>query len=182
MRAAIIKLSYRQIIDISTPGQFEQDVFKASYEQFLSRSHAYNPEEKFQTFKQIVANDGRANALNYQCGMAVLPYVDMLDNNIPTLADNSGKAIKFGAHQFDIIDSDVNNISGHKVKITYITETITALDHVEDYMLLAYGNKSTELSGMSDKCIEDTFMLQIVPRLSVYCYMAIRGIPAISLM
>ena len=77
MNTALVTLSYKQVIDASMHGWFERSVIDSSYEEFLLKSQAYNPEKKFKTFTEMKTNDGRANSLHYKCGFPVIPFVDI---------------------------------------------------------------------------------------------------------
>ena len=50
MGRALIKLIYKQVIDASSTGDFERNVFNATYHEFKLKSQAYNMEGKFKTF------------------------------------------------------------------------------------------------------------------------------------
>src|SRR3954465_13080394 len=92
MRKGLIKLAYRQIIDADSKGNFEKSVLSLSYEEFLMKSQAYNKDQKFKTFKEIVANDGKANSLHYKSGFSIGSLIQQLDK-IPILQDTLGKSL-----------------------------------------------------------------------------------------
>ena len=172
MQQAIINLSFRQYIDDNSVGSFEQSVLYASYNEFLLKSQAYNPGMKCSTFSEMVANDIRANSLHYKCGFPVSPYIDSLKNRIPVLSDNGGNPIKFVNRQFHIVESDVTDFKRHKVAITYMTDIMTLVDTIGDYLVLAYGNKAESILSWQTELI-DTFLLKVVPGLSVCNYSAV---------
>jgi len=172
MQQAIVNLSFRQYIDHTCEGSFEQSVLFASYHEFLLRSQAYNPGMKCKTFSEMVANDVRANSLHYKCSFPVSPYIDTLKNRIPVLSDNGGNPIKFINRQFHIVESDISDITRHKVAITYMTDIMTLIDNIGDYLVLAYGNKAESILSWQTEVI-DTFLLKVVPGLSVCNYSAV---------
>ena len=174
MRAALIQLSYRQVIDAFMDNWFAQATIQASYDEFLLKSQAYNSERKFKTFTEMVANDGRANSLHYKCGFPVAPHIQLLKNNIPGLTDNAGKNITFTQTQFNIIESDITNITAHAVSITYFTDTITLLDNAGDYLLMSYGDQTDKLVQPL-KSVENVFLLKLVPGLSIASYLEINS-------
>jgi len=170
MRAALVRLSFRQDIDAFMDGWFERGIIQATYDEFLLKSQAYNSAGKFKTFTEMVANDGRANSLHYKCCFPIAPYIELLKNNIPGLYDNSGKNIRFTQTQFNVIESDISNITAHKVSITYLTETITLLDNIGDYLLMAYGDLAEDVLTQPLKPVENILLLKIVPGLSLTSY------------
>src|SRR5258705_11032228 len=105
MAKALIKLAYRQIIDASAKEIFEQKVFHDSYNEFLLKSQAYNPEKKFITFSEMVANDGRANSLHYKLSFAVLHHIETLNKRIPGLQDETGRInLRFTTPEFKLVE------------------------------------------------------------------------------
>lgn len=160
---ALIKLAYKQIIDASAQGAFEKSVLQASYREFLLKNQAYNPERKFKTFTELKAHDGRANSLHYKLSFAVGHFIQTLDHKIPGLTDNLGNSVLFETPQFELIESSIGNITAHKVAITYTTGTLTLVNQLADFMLLANGD-------VSEKIEADTFVLRMQPNLSIVSY------------
>jgi hypothetical protein len=167
MAKALIKLACRQIIDASSTGSFEKKVFHDSYAEFLVKIQAYNPGNKFTTFSEIVANDGRANSLHYKTSFAVLHHIETLGNKIPGLQDTTGRVtIPFAVPEFKVLESDVIDKNAHKVAITYITDTITLIDSFGDYLLLAPGDQ-TQPAGNQGL---ETFTIRMQDNVSVVNY------------
>lgn len=166
MSKPLIKISYRQVIDRNNESLFEQNVFNASYAEFLMKSQAYNMEGKYKTFTQLKAADGRANSLHYKSGFAVGGFIETLNKKIPSLQDASGQAILFDTWRFELIESDITDKFSHKLAIHYITGTLTLLESFGDNLLLAYGDKTAQLT----EGIEDSFILKLMPGVSVISY------------
>ena len=165
MEPATIKICYKQVIDASSTGDFEKQVLKASYEEFLLKSQAYNMEGKFKTFTQLKANDGRANSLHYKLGFAVGYFIDKLNKNIPELRDNLDNAISFDIARFELIESDITDMAAHKIAINYITTNLILCSMIGEYLVLAKGNANP------DEAV-DTFTLKMQPYLSISNYRA----------
>ena len=172
MQQAIINLSFKQYINPNTTDPFERAVIEASYKEFVERSVAYNPDFEFRTFSEMVDNDGKANSLHYKCGQAITQHIDDLKGRIPVLADNAGNHIKFVNRQFHILESDITDITKHRVAITYLTDLMTLVDNIGEYLVLAYGNKAESLLNWEGGLI-DTFLLKMAPGLSVCNYSAV---------
>ncbi|MDN5285621.1 MAG: hypothetical protein JWR38_1895 [Mucilaginibacter sp.] len=161
---ALIKLAYKQIIDASTQGAFEKSVLQASYQEFLLKMQTYNPERKFKTFTELKAHDGRANSLHYKLSFAVGHFIQTLHNKIPGLKDNLGNSIAFEIPQFELIESDIDNISAHKVAIIYTTGTLTLMNQLADFMILANGD-------VSEKPEANTFVLKMQNNLAIVSHL-----------
>jgi hypothetical protein len=170
MPTAIIQLAYKQIIDASATGRFEQQVFNDSYSEFLMQVQAYNAGGKYTTFGELVTEVPRSASLHYKVGFAIGLYVTDLNNQIPELQDTPGrKNLMFATHKFEIIQSDTTNKSAHKVALTYITGTLTLINCIGDCMLLASDDQSKAIRQGP----VETFLVKMQPNLSVISYMEV---------
>ncbi|HVV56686.1 MAG TPA: hypothetical protein VHC47_15230 [Mucilaginibacter sp.] len=163
MCKAKIRLVYRQVIDSASQSGFEKAILKASYQEFLLKSQAYNPEGKFKTFSRMKANDGRANSLHYKLSFSVGHFIARLDNKIPLLKDNLGNRFTFETARFELIESHTEDASLHQVAVNYETGILTLLEIFGEYLLLTADDQD---GGES----LETFMLRMQPDLSVISY------------
>jgi hypothetical protein len=178
MAKALIKLAYRQIIDVNAAGDFEKKIFHDSYAEFLLKIQAYNPGNKFSTFSEIVAGDGRANSLHYKCSFAVLHHIETLKNKIPGLQDNAGRImIPFALPEFKVLESSIVDKSLHRVAIIYITSVFTLLDSFGEWLVLAAWDQS-ETTTSPDM---ETLTVKMQENLSIVSYSEIRVKEAIAL-
>jgi|SRR5579871_1117471 len=165
MHKALIKLAYKQVIDINAQTQFEKDVFHDTYCEFLMQSQIYSKEKNLNTFEEMVSSNPKANSLHYKVGFAIGLYVKSLNNIIPGLKDTLGIAtIPFEKFQFHIISSSVTNKEAHKVSAIYRTGTMTLLDIIGDNLVLALGSSSTT----HDEGYMNTFILKMQPEISIF--------------
>jgi hypothetical protein len=158
MTKAIIKLTYKQVIDASSTGDFEKNVLFASYQEFLLKSQAYNPGDKLKTFSEMKNNDGRANLLHYKLSFVIGYFIETLKNKIPALTDTLGNSITFEVPKFELIESDVTTMAAHKVAINYITTELTLLNTIGEYLVLSAGNG------------EETFTIKMQAGLAITSY------------
>ena len=167
MAKALIKLAYQQIVDANSKIEWEKKVFHDSYTEFLMKIQAYNPENKFTTYSEIVANDGRANSLHYKCSFAVLHHLETLKNKIPGLQDAAGRfSIPFDVPEFKVLESGITDKSLHKVAIIYITDIFTLVDRFGEYLVLAIGNQSESVVNHG----LETFTVKMQDNLSIVNY------------
>ncbi|MBD1387126.1 hypothetical protein IDJ75_17700 [Mucilaginibacter rigui] len=158
MTKAIIKLTYKQVIDASSTGDFEKNVLFASYQEFLLKSQAYNPGNKLTTFSEMKNNDGRANLLHYKLSFVIGYFIETLKNKIPVVTDTLGNSITFEVPKFELIESDVTTMAAHKVAINYITTELTLLNIIGEYLVLSAGNG------------EETFTIKMQDGLAITSY------------
>ncbi|PSL24534.1 hypothetical protein [Chitinophaga ginsengisoli] len=172
MEKALVKLSFRQIIDMHARTSFEKDVFQESYNEFLLQVQAYNREQQFTTWEQVRAANPKAGSLNYKVGFSIGLFVKGLQQQIPGLSDNLGNPVAFEAHRFEIMSADITNKAAHKVSIVYTTGTLTLFGALGEYMLLAAGD---QLNNPDQQEVQ-TFMLKLQPLLSVSACV-LQGLP-----
>jgi hypothetical protein len=163
MYKAKIKLVYRQAIDETSPSAFEKAILRASYQEFLLKSQAYNMDRRFKTFSSMKANDGRANSLHYKLSFSVGHFIARLNNKIPLIKDNLGNRLSFDTVRFELIESHIEDESLHKVALNYETGTLTLLELFGEYMLL------TQDDTVDSETLE-TFILRMQPDLSIISY------------
>jgi len=104
MTKALIKIAYRQVIDATSEGSFEKDVFEDSYQEFLLQSQAYNRDNNFRSFGELKSNNPKANSLHYKVGFSIGLFIRSLQNKI-SITQESGTAIqlRFDIAEFEII-------------------------------------------------------------------------------
>ena len=168
MSKAIIKLTYKQVIDAASTTDFEKNVLFASYQEFLLKSQAYNPGNRLKTFSEMKNNDGRSNSLHYKLSFAIGYFIETLKNKIPVLTDTLGNSITFEVPKFELIESDITTIAEHKVALNYITGELTLLNIIGEYLVLTAG------SG------EETFTVKMQDGLSISSYQEKNSVAALN--
>jgi hypothetical protein len=142
MTKAIIKLTYRQVIDASCATDFEKNAWHFSYEEYKLKSQAYNLDGSIKTFSRLKEKDGRANSLHYKTGFAISGFVEKLKGKIPLLQDALGQAILFDSWQLELVESDITNKALHKIAILYTTEFFTLHQVMGETLLLSKENNA----------------------------------------
>lgn len=160
MAKALVKFSYRQVIDANSTSAFDKSVFNATYQEFLLKSQAYNLGNRFKTFSEMKQNDGRANSLHYKLSFAALHLLQPLNNTIPQLKDNSGRSIKYDNPRFELIESNVTDKLAHTLAIHYTTAEFTLMETAGEYMVLTAGDEEKP----------EIFTLRMQPELSIVSY------------
>jgi hypothetical protein len=168
MWPALIKLSYRQVIDHTSGSDFEKKVFKDSYAEWLMQVQRYNKDNQFTSFQSIVANDPKANSLHYKVGFSIGLYVQELNRQIPGLRDaQQSISIPFVEHQLEIVDSDVRDVRQHVVAITYTTDAISYIGNAGEFLILSFDDPGQLAPG----AWISTFLLPMQSGLTIsgYC-------------
>ena len=166
MEKALIRLSYRQIIDAAAQTGFEKEVFNESYNEFLLQVQAYNRDQQFRTLEEVRTANPKAASLHYKVGFSVGLFIRSLQQCIPGLTDNQDRPLLFAGHQFEMIASDISDKTAHKVAITYTTGTLTLFGTIGEYLLLAEGD---QLQQAAQQPVQ-TFLVKLQAQLSVNNY------------
>ncbi|WP_153797488.1 hypothetical protein [Foetidibacter luteolus] len=162
MTKAYIKLAIRQIIDASSHGSFEKDVFNDTYHELLMQAQAYNPGNKLSTFKDLIDNNPKANSLHYKVGFCIGLYVQELNNIVPGITDTLNRvALPFETAQFQIVESSLINKQQHKIALTYTSGTLSLHAVIGDALLLSSGENHENSEAA------ETFLLQLQPSISI---------------
>ena len=130
-----IKLLYRHVISDTAVQEWEQLIWQVTYNEFLLRSQAYNTEHKFLLFSEMVAANGKANALHYKIGIQATPFINKLNNVIPHFIGTLHEPIRFEMAEVKLIESAINDISKHVIAITFTTPTFILAQIFGDIIL-----------------------------------------------
>ncbi|WEK37000.1 MAG: hypothetical protein P0Y53_05745 [Candidatus Pseudobacter hemicellulosilyticus] len=160
MNRPTIVIAFRQLINAQRTAAFEQTMLRLSYQEFLLKSQAYNPEGRYDRFTALVKADGRANSLHYKTSFAVIPLIEQLNGRIPLLKDTFEKPLPFERTAFELVESSISDFSLHAVALTYYTPPLLLLESFGGFLLL-----SADVEQGSEP-----FMLQVNPNLSITSY------------
>jgi len=163
MMTTTIKFAYRQIIDASSPSDFERNVFNDTYAELLIQANVYNRERRFNTVDEMIAANPKANSLHYKVGFAIGLYVNEFKKKIPGLTDTLGNPVSFDIFKTEIVHSDLSNKSLHKMALTYISSPHRLMASFGNYLVLAIGDetKDEQMGGLS------TFTLSVQPNIAI---------------
>lgn len=159
MNIAQIRLTCRQVLDVTSSGIFAKQLLAATFAEFQLRSQVYNPEGRFFTFREMAGNDGRANSLHYKLYFAAAPYLELLEKKMPHVCDMLEKPLPFERAELQLIASDLRDATQHRVALHYHTPLFLLHGHIGDHLILAL----PELP-------EHTFMLRLRMGVSISHY------------
>lgn len=165
MALALVKLTYRHIIDATAETNFERNIFHATYQEFRMKSQAYNLDGELKTFTEMKARDGRANSLHYKMSFAALHFLVALKNKIPFLQDNVGNQLNYEQPVFELIESDIEQIKAHRISIKFTTGPMILHQIIGNNMIL-----SLEDLLQDNRDFLDTFTLPMQPGLAITSY------------
>lgn len=158
----IIRLCYRKIIDSSSQKVWEHLVFEDSYSEFKMQCQRFNEGNRFSSFGEMIANNPSAEQLHFLTSNTAAAYVKQLNGKIPDVLNTLGRHfLPFSNFRFEIINSDIKDISKHKVAINFFSEPITWVDRIGEKMIVSI-NSAVE----NGELLTETLVLQ--PFVSIY--------------
>lgn len=159
-----IRLAYRLVIDNSSTFVWDKYVFEDSFQEYLLQHQQFNSKENPKnTFRELLAENEKSAQLHYLVGISANNYVEQLKGNLYRITDILGNNyFPFTNYRFDIINTDITDITKHKIGITFYSPLLTYLGMVDNHFLLSKNSVD------SDEF--ETFMLAAQANLSV-CYL-----------
>ncbi|VXB73775.1 conserved hypothetical protein [Flavobacterium sp. 9AF] len=134
-----IRLAYRIIIDHSSNYLWDKYVFEDTYKEYILQNQLFNNKNKpLLTYRELLSENEKASQLNFLIGIAAQGYVDQLKNNFHRVTDILGNNyFPFTNFQLDIINTDITDISKHKIGITFYSPLLILLDTINNSYLIS---------------------------------------------
>ena len=158
-----VRLAYRTIIDCKSNTNWDKYIFEDTYKEYLIQSQIFNNKENpVNTFRELLSVNEKAKQLHYLTGLAAEHYVQQLNGVYYRVTDVLGKHFfEFTNFELDIVNTDIHDISKHKVGITFYSPL---------YLLISNLNNQYLLSAEIDKTNNfKTLTFNMQPQLSI-CY------------
>jgi hypothetical protein len=138
MNSRTIRLCYRKIIDTGAVRPWEKLVFEDSYQEFKMQFQYFNQQKKYHSFAEMAQEVQAAAKLQFLVSASVTGYIQQLHERIPDILNILGKHfLTFKNFRFEIVNSDVNDISKHRIAINFYSEPLEWYDTIDNYLLVA---------------------------------------------
>jgi len=163
MEISKIKLAYRIIIDHSSTFLWDKYVFEDTFKEYQMQSQQFNSgQNPKNTFRELLAENEKAQQLHFLTGIVASSYVDQLKGNFHRVSDVLGNNyFPFLNYQLDILNTDITDSAKHKIGITFYSPLLTYFGIVEGNYLIS---KNTESVNEYE-----TLMFPVQKNLSI-CY------------
>ncbi|HEU4791073.1 MAG TPA: hypothetical protein VFS71_15405 [Flavobacterium sp.] len=163
MHKAKIRLAYRIMIDNTSTFMWDKYVWEDTFKEYLMQNQQFNSKENTKnTFRELLTENEKAIQLHYLVGIAANGYVEQLKGNFHRVTDVLGNNyFPFVNYQLDIINTDITNISKHKIGITFFSPVLTLIDIIEGNYLVSKNCEA--INGL------ETLMFPVQSHLSI-CY------------
>lgn len=163
MQNAKIRLAYRIVIDSNSALLWDKYVFEDTFREYLMQHQLYNSKENEKsTFRELLAENDKAEKLHYLVGIAAHSYIEQLNGKLHRIPDVLGKNFfPFENYRLDIVNTDIRDNSKHKIGLTFYSPVLTLIDTIANCYLVS---QSLETGvGL------ETLMFAFQPNLAI-CY------------
>lgn len=155
-----IRFCYRKIIDINASKAWERLVFEDSYTEFKMQGQRFNV-AGVNSFGDMLVKNAAAEQLHFLVSGAALGYVQQLNGKIPDVYNTLGRQfLPFINFRFEIIHSDIKDVSKHAVAINFFSGPVNWIDTIGGTMLVNISNEKENNELL-------THMLTLKPYLSI---------------
>ncbi|WP_395632916.1 hypothetical protein [Flavobacterium sp.] len=163
MKKIKIRLAYRITIDNTSSFLWDKYVFEDTHKEYLMQQQLFNDKENpHKTFRELLSANEKASQLHFLVGIAANGYVEQLKGNFHRVYDILGNNyFPFVNYQLDIINTDITDISKHKIGITFFSPLLILVDQINNCYLVS---KEVEKNNNFE-----TLMFAIQNNLSI-CY------------
>ncbi|WP_443945815.1 hypothetical protein ACJVDH_01540 [Pedobacter sp. AW1-32] len=162
MAKKVIILCYRKIIDINHTSLWDQYVHEDSFSEFRMQAQLFNPEQKYNSFSDLLIHVPGADKLHFLVSAAITGYMQQLKGIVPDVLDNLGRRfISFENFRFEIINSDLRDIQKHKIAINFFSKPFIWHDTVDNYLLVSQEKGESETDFFTN-------LFQLQPYLSIH--------------
>lgn len=157
-----VRFCYRKIIDSNSSKAWERLVFEDSYTEFKMQAQRFNEGNAWNSFAEMLQQNTAAEQLHFLTSGAAVGYVKQLNSKIPDILNTLGKQfLPFKNFRFEIINSDIKDISKHRVAIHFYSEPVAWIDTIGSAIIISVNNDVE-----NDELLTDTFIMP--PFVSIY--------------
>lgn len=158
-----IRLAVRTVIDSNSQNPWDRYIFEDTYREYLMQQQLYNDKDNPKnTFRELLSENPKAEQLHFLTGMAAENYVAQLKGSFYRVTDVLGSTFfPFTGYRLDIINTDITDISRHKVGITLFSPLLNYFGMVNNCYLVSLNT--------DDAAGHETVMFPVQPQLAI-CY------------
>lgn len=163
MKHPKIRLALRVVVGESSASLWEKYIFEDTYKEYVMQQQRFNDKENpVNTFRELLVVNPAADQLHFLTGIAAENYIAQFKNRFYRYTDILGSTFfPFTGYRLDIINTDVTDISKHKIGITFFSPLFTFLGMMNNAYLVS--ENTEENKGY------ETVMFPVQPQFSV-CY------------
>lgn len=161
---AKIRLAFRIEIDKNSEYIWDRYVFEDTYQEYKIQHQVFNSKNNpVENYWELLLNNEHAKKMPFLISASVDNYIKQLKGEIRSIKDVLGnRFFKFENFKVDIVSSNINDPSKHKIGITFYSPKLILVDIIDNkYLLSENENKETVL---------ETYMLAFHSQIAICEY------------
>lgn len=161
---AKIKMAFRVVIDKNSTHLWDKYVFEDTFREYRIQHQVFNSKENpVENYWELIEKNKNALKMPFLLSASVENYVKQLNGEIRSIHDFLGnKFFKFESFKVDIISSNINDPSKHKIGITFFSPKLLLIDIIDNKFLLS--------ENINKEDVLETYMLPFHPQVSICEY------------
>ncbi len=164
MMKARIRLAFRIVIDQNSQHVWDKYVFEDTFFEYKIQHQVFNSKENpVKNYWELLIQNPHSKNIPFLLSAACENYIRQLNGEIKSLPDVLGNTFfKFESYMLDVVSSNIEDSSKHKIGITFFSPEILLIDIVGNQYLLS---EETEKKNSFQ-----TFMMPFHPQVSIIFY------------
>ena len=165
MARGIVTLCYQKVIDASSQGAWERDIFEDTRKEFYMQAQQFDQKGLCHTFSDMLRRIPKADRMHYLVSTAAVGYLRQLNQIIPDIRNLYGNlCLPFTNFRFEIIQSHVTDSSLHSVAIYFYSDPLTWIDMLDKQFIFAVGD---HLDALLNGQRIQTDSILLTPRITI---------------
>ncbi|GAA5094514.1 hypothetical protein GCM10023210_26150 [Chryseobacterium ginsengisoli] len=162
---AKIKLAFRIVIDQNSTMAWDKYIFEDTYFEYKIQHQVFDDKQNpVKNYWELLLKNSHADRIPFLLSSAVVNYVSQLNGEIKSLPDVLGNTFfPIESFKLDLISSNVEDSSKHKVGLTFYTPELLLIDIIDNKYLLSKNSSGDNF---------ETFMFGFHPQVAIAYYNA----------
>lgn len=163
---AKIKLAFRIVIDQNSTMAWDKYIFEDTYFEYKIQHQVFDDKQNpVKNYWELLLKNSHADRIPFLLSSAVVNYVSQLNGEIKSLPDVLGNTFfPIESFKLDLISSNVEDSSKHKVGLTFYTPELLLIDIIDNKYLLSKNSSGDNF---------ETFMFGFHPQVAIAYYNAV---------
>ncbi|MEN4761899.1 hypothetical protein ABEG63_16320 [Chryseobacterium sp. C39-AII1] len=136
---AKIKLAFRIVIDQNSTLTWDKYIFEDTYFEYKIQHQVFDEKENpVKNYWELLTKNPHAERIPFLLSASVTNYISQLNGEIKSLPDVLGNTFfPIESFKLDLISSNVEDSSKHKIGITFYTPELLLIDIIDNKYLLS---------------------------------------------
>ncbi|RZJ67957.1 MAG: hypothetical protein EOO50_03790 [Flavobacterium sp.] len=134
---AIVRFSYKRVIDSDSTSAWDKAVFEASWFEYRLQVQNYPDFSAFANFADFLKNAPDAEKIHSRISPSVYPLLSQLGGKIPVIVDANDEKLDLNQFALKILDSDFEEKSKHRVALEFISKPMILTSEIAQNFIVS---------------------------------------------